>query len=49
VLLTAKKKAWKRMKEDKSTRSRLEFEQITKEVRKKIIGAKPKMERELAN
>jgi hypothetical protein len=35
ALLTAKKKAWKKMKEDKSTKSRLEYEEAAKKVKKK--------------
>jgi hypothetical protein len=48
-LLTAKKKAWRRMKDDKSTKSRLEYEEAAKKVKKKIMNTKRKLERELAN
>jgi hypothetical protein len=49
ALLTAKKKAWRKAKEDKSTKNRLEYEEISKKVKKRIAGAKRKLERELAN
>jgi hypothetical protein len=47
--LTAKKKAWKKMKDKKSTKSRLKYEEGAKKIKNKITNAKRKLERELAN
>jgi hypothetical protein len=44
-----KKKAWRRGKEDRTTKSRSEYEEIAKRVKKRILGVKRKLERELAN
>jgi Reverse transcriptase (RNA-dependent DNA polymerase)/Endonuclease-reverse transcriptase len=48
-LLTQKKKAWRKAKSDGSALSRAEYEEIAKQLKKKITAEKKKLERELAN
>jgi hypothetical protein len=48
-LLTAKKKAWKKAKEDNTLKSRSEYEMVEKKLKKKIVAAKRRLEKEIAN